>query len=129
MRWIRLLALPLASLALAACEILGGPASFAAECAGPARSYAGIVVGSFNTTVGAIRGLEPIPVEPARWPDLAPDHQAVLCYIDSEIAKGPPPGPNGEIRDPFDRVVIGIVDGQTEMISAGYRDRLPVSAP
>jgi hypothetical protein len=133
MRQFRLLALPLAlplaSLTLAACGMFGLPTSAAETCAPSAREYSGTVVGAFITTVGAIRALEPRPAEPARWPDLAPDQPAVLCYVDAQIAKGPPPGPNGEIRDPFDRVVIGVVDGKGEMVMAGYRDQLPVIAP
>lgn len=128
MRRIRLLALPLASLTLVACQVVGLPTSATETCAPSARDYAGTVVGSFNTTVGAIRRLDGL-AEPARWPGIAPDRPAVLCFIDAEIAKGPPPGPKGEIRDPFDRIVIGVVDGKGEMIMAGYRDQLPVKAP
>ncbi len=129
MRRIGVVALPLATLALAACEILGLPTSPSQACGGAARDYSGTVVGSFNTTVGAIRALEPLRADPLRWPNLAADHPAILCYIDAQIAKGPPPGPNGEIRDPFDRAVVGIVDGKSELVMAGYRDRLPVRAP
>ena len=128
MKRIRLLALPLASLTLVACQIVGLPTSATETCAASARDYAGAVVGSFTTTVGAIRLLDGL-VEPERWPGIAPERPAVLCFIDAEIAKGPPPGPNGEIRDPFDRIVVGIVDGEGEMVTAGYRDQLPVQAP
>ncbi|MDQ2964328.1 MAG: hypothetical protein M3R57_00545 [Chloroflexota bacterium] len=129
MRQFWLLALPLAPLTLAACGILGLSTSATEACAPSAREYSGTVVGAFSTTVGAIRALESRPAEPSRWPDLAPDQPAVLCYIDAQIAKGPPPGPSGEIRDPFDRVVIGVVDGKGEMVMAGYGDELPVVAP
>jgi hypothetical protein len=73
--------------------------------------------------------LEAAPVEPQRWPEAPAAYPAVLCYINGEIKKGPPPGPNGEIRAPFDRVVIAVVDGESTIIMAGYRDRLPVQAP
>lgn len=125
MRPLSLPALTLAFVSLAAC--LAPSAAYTCEVS--AREYAGTVVGAFNTTVGAIRALEPLPAEPARWPNLAPDRPAVLCYIDAQIAKGPPPGPNGEIREPFDRVVIGVVDGKAELVMAGYRDQLPALAP
>ncbi len=114
-------------LTVGACEILGlTPAS---ECGGQARDYAGKVVGAFNTTVGAIRDLEPREGVPQRWPDLAPDHPAVLCYIDGEVVRAPPAGPNGEVPPPFNRAVVAIVDGHSELIIAGYHDQLPVRAP
>jgi hypothetical protein len=107
------------------------PASEAAAgtCAVAARGYAGTVVGSFDTTVGAIRGLNPHPASPALWPDLPPDHAAVLCYIDGQVAMAPPPPASGPLPEPFDRVVMGVVDGTPVMIMAGYRDALPVKAP
>jgi hypothetical protein len=120
-------ALPLAVLTLAACAASSSSSS-ASACAASARVYAGVVVGSFDTTVAAIRRLDG-QVEPPRWPGMPADRPAVLCYIDAQIPKGPPPGPNGEVREPFDRVLVGILDGESEMIAAGYRDRLPVEAP
>lgn len=132
MRRIALLALPLASLALGGCDIITarsplGASTLAGEaCAGPARDYSGSVVGSFITTVGAIRALESRPAVPARWPDLPPDHTAMLCYIDGQIAKAPPAGQDGEVPEPFDRIVVGVVDSDSEMILAGYRDQPPV---
>ena len=115
----------------AACDVAGPSGSEVELCAGVAREYSGWhrVVGSFNTTVGAVRALEPRMGQPQRWPDLAPDHPAVLCYIDGEIPKGPPAGPNGEAPKDYDRAVVAIVDGQSELIIAGYQDKLPVQAP
>lgn len=78
MKRIRLLALPLASLTLVACQIVGLPTSATETCAASARDYAGAVVGSFTTTVGAIRLLDGL-VEPERWPGIAPERPAVLC--------------------------------------------------
>jgi hypothetical protein len=128
-RGIAALALALALLTLAACGLPGVPDRAADACIEAARGYSGAVVASFSTTVGAIRALEPRAVEPGRWPDLAPDHAAILCYIDATIAKGPPPALDGKIRDPYDRVVVGVVDGKPDMITAGYRDQLHVRAP
>ena len=121
------LAMLLVGLTATACEVFGLPA--AEICAGPARAYSGTLVGSFNTTVGAIRALEPRTRVPQRWPDLAPDHPAVLCYIDGEIGKGPPVGPNDEVPQAFNRAVVAIVDGDSELVVAGYQDQLPVRAP
>jgi hypothetical protein len=55
----------------------------------------------------------------------------VVCWIDTPIAKSPPPGPDRETRRSFDRAVVGIRadDGAVELIKAGYRDLLPVEAP
>lgn len=124
-----LLAVLVVGLTTAGCDVFGLSTPAAEICAGVARDYSGSAVGSFNTTVGSIRALEPRPGQPQRWPDFAPDHPAVLCYIDGQIAKGPPPGPNGEVSKSFDRTVVAIVDGQSELIIAGYRDQLPVRAP
>ena len=124
-----LLAVLALGLATAACDVVGYRGPAAELCTGAAGDYSGSVVGSFNTTVGAVRALEPRAAQPQRWPELAPDHPAVLCYIDGEIAKAPPPGPNGEVSKPFDRAVVAIVDGHSELIIAGYRDKLPVQAP
>ncbi len=99
-------------------------------CAAAAADYDGVVAGSFITTVGAIRSLdEPQRLEPQRWPDLPDGHPAALCYIDGQIPKGPPPPISGTIPPSFDRAVIAVVDGQSDLIMAGYRDNLPVVAP
>ena len=129
MRRQHLLLFLLLGLTVGACEAFGLRPPPAESCAGPAATM-GSVVGAFNTTVGEIRALEPRQAVPQRGPDLAPDHPAVLCYIDGEDAKAPPPGPSGEVSPPFDRAVVAIVvDGQSELIIAGYRDQLPVRAP
>jgi hypothetical protein len=115
------LALPLA-LILAGCAFLRvGPVQI---CEGVARDYGPEfrVVGSFATTVGKIRSLEP-GATPARWPELAAGQDAVLCYVDGPVPKSLPGG------DPFDRAVIAIAPGHSELIMAGYQDRLPVRAP
>ena len=125
MRRSVLVALALMSSTLAACEVFGaGPA--VAACAQSARDYSGTLVASLHTSVGAVRDLVPGRVQPERWPDLARDQPAFLCYIDAEIAKGPPPGPDGEIPDSFNRAVIGIAGGRSELIMAGYRDQIPI---
>jgi len=113
----------------AGCDLVGLSRPAAELCAGVAGDYSGSVVGSFNTTVGRVRALEPRAGQPPRWPEHGADHPAVRCYIDGEIAKAPPPGPNGEVSKPFDRAVVAIVDGQSELVIAGYRDKLPVKAP
>jgi len=115
------------AVATVGCEVFGFSRPAAEACAGPAREYSGPVVGAFETTVGAIRGLDPLVVAPVRWPDLAAGHPAVLCYIDGLVPKAPPPI-NGVSR-PFDRAIVAVVDGHAELVMAGYRDRFPIKAP
>ena len=47
----------LAALLVTGCEMFGIPWSALDACTGPARDYAGQVIGAFNTTVGAVRRL------------------------------------------------------------------------
>lgn len=123
------LALILVGLTAVACQSLRVPPPADETCAGSARDYSGTVVASFITTVGSVRTLEPRLSVPVRWSDLAPGHPAVLCYIDGQIAKAPPLGPDGEIQVPFDRAVVAVVEGDAQLIVAGHRNRLPVEAP
>ena len=80
------------------------------------------VAAAFETTVGRIRGLTET-VEPARWPALADDDAAVLCFLDGAIYKAP-----GD-AEPYNRAVVGVADGQGELIFAGYQDQIPAVAP
>ena len=68
-------------------------------------------------------------MQPPLWPGHPATDPTVLCYVDAEIPKAPPPGQNGEARPNFNRVVIGVIDGAGIMFMAGYRDRLPIEAP
>ena len=118
------------TLALTGCALLFGPDA-ATACADQARLFGPDfgVAGSFNTTVGQIRGLSPAGVEPIRWPELSKDTPAVLCYLDGPVAKGPPPPPNDPIPPSFDRAVIGMAGSHADMIVAGYRAQITVRAP
>ncbi|HEX7197593.1 MAG TPA: hypothetical protein VF364_12265 [Candidatus Limnocylindria bacterium] len=79
-------------------------------------------MGSFATTVGKVRGLT-AGAAPARWPELADESPAVVCYLDGSVLKAPPGG------DPYERAVIAVAGEQAELIIAGYRDQIPVRAP
>jgi hypothetical protein len=57
------------------------------------------------------------------WPGEAAEQKAVLCYLDGAIAKSPLGG------TPFDRAVVGAAAGDAELIMAGYRKDLAVTAP
>jgi hypothetical protein len=93
-------------------------------CVDVARDYGAEfqVVGSFATTVAGIRALTPGGA-PERWPDLPPEQAAVLCYLDGPVPKSPPGG------NPYDRALVGVTPGHSELTIAGYRDQLPVLAP
>ena len=105
------------------------PASASDICTAAAADYSGKVAGAFATTIAMLRGLAPLPSSPSTWPGLADDHPAVLCYIDGTIAKSPPVGPDGKVPAPFDRGILAVVDGRSNLIVAGYKDQLPVAAP
>ena len=105
------------------------PAAPADPCAASAVDYNGHVAGSFVTTIGAIRAVSMLEIQPGRWPGLADSHSAVLCYIEGQIPKGPPPRPSESIPPSFDRAVIVVIDGQAELVMAGYRDQVPIVAP
>ena len=112
-----------ATLVLTGCGVLGGmdPVTVCAEQArenGPDFR----VVGAFATTVSEVRDMTPGAV-PARWPELAGESAAVVCYIDGSVPKAPP----GD--DPYDRAVIVVAGEHAELVIAGYHDQLPVEAP
>jgi hypothetical protein len=114
-------------LSLALIVLLGGcpmdPAQATCEHAAATIGDELDVVGAFATTVGRIRAMEAVPIDPPRWPGLAPGHPATLCYLDGFVPHAPPGG------DPFDRQAIAIVDGDIESIRAGYRDEMEVTPP
>ena|SRR5436309_4080755 len=98
-------------------------------CALAAVAYAGRVAGSFVTTIGAIHAMALIAHDPNLRPGLADDRAAVLCHIDGQIAKAPPPPAVGTTPPSFDRAVVVVIDGQADLIAAGYRDNVPLVAP
>jgi hypothetical protein len=130
-----------AALAVSGCAAVGSatsrsapsavqsPASTVDPCAASAADYNGHVAASFVTTIGAIRAVPMLEIQSVRWPGLADSHPAVLCYIDGQIPKGPPPPVLGTIPPSFDRAVIVVIDGQAELVMASYRDQVPIVAP
>ncbi len=81
-----------------------------------------VVVAAYETTVDRVRAIQ-ADVTPVRWPELAGDTPAVLCYIDGFVPKAPPGG------EPHDRSVIGVAGTHVDLIMSGYSDRLEIRAP
>ena len=125
MKWRRVIEVALAGLVATGCVGVGtsGPTASppADVCAGVALEIGSDhhVAGSFATTVGAIRGLQKLPVSPVPWPSISADHAAVLCYIDGPIPKGPPPLANGGVPPSFDRGIYAVIDGESSLVEAG----------
>ncbi len=111
-------------LSLSACSALTDDSS-ARVCAAEAEDFGPEfrVAGSFTTTVGRLRSLEPRVSSPERWPDLAAAHAAVVCFLDGPVAFSPPGGQQ------YDRAVVGVADSRAEMLMAGYKTNIPVRAP
>jgi hypothetical protein len=102
------------------CQILQPAAQ---SCAKEAAVYDSIVVGAFDTSVGAARAIERMSVAPDRWPGVPDSYPAAVCYLDGHFPKSPPGG------DPFDRAIVVVVNGTGELIVMSYRTQLPVQAP
>jgi hypothetical protein len=105
------------------------PSQAVDPCSASAVAYSGRVIASFVTTIGAIRAMPLNAHHSDLWPGLPGDSAAVLCYIDGEIAKGPPDMVPGTGRPTFDRAAIVVVDGRSDLIAAGYRENLSAVAP
>jgi hypothetical protein len=127
------LAVLLASAFLAACAGSGSTATGftpPAACVTTAREDGGTVAAAFPSTVGAIRRL-PIVNNNPQLSGFAADEPATVCYVDGQIAKGPPPPDDATATIPpsFDRAVLVVVGHAAIFIAAGYRQNLPVQAP
>jgi hypothetical protein len=99
-------------------------------CRIAAREYGGgaTVVASFETTVGAMRGLRPLHGDPELWPRIDASRLGTLCYIDGIIGITRPISP-ASAAPPVDRGAVGIVGGDIELIAAGPRTTFPIRRP
>jgi hypothetical protein len=99
-------------------------------CAEQAADYGPdfTVAGAFATTAGRIRALYPTAAE--QIPEAGqPDGEAVvLCYLDGELPKGPPPDDGGEVPPTFDRAVVAVVNEISVPLVLG-QDDIPVTDP
>jgi len=105
------------SVALVGCS----PDPSVATCERQAQQYgaAVTVAASRSTTVQAVRDLQP-NLQPARWPELAAESLAALCYLDGPFGDAPGGGP------PYDRAVVAVAGEQADMIILGYADEMPL---
>lgn len=87
------------------------------------------VAGAFATTAGRVRSLYPTANQ--LIPEgVEPDGETViLCYLDGELPKGPPPIGGGEIEPNFDRAVVAVVNETATPLLMGYRDDIAVRDP
>jgi hypothetical protein len=65
----------------------------------------------------------------AWWAGASASDSGFLCYIDGVSAMGPPVAHNATPRPPYDRVVVGVVEGHSQIIVMGYRDSLAIPSP
>ncbi len=127
-RRLLLLLLPVVIILAGVGAFLAMRPTIPAGCSAVAHDDHGTVSAAFTSTVGAIKKLHAVAGSP-QLDGYASDQTATICYIDGEIAKGPPPEPNGTIPPSFDRVVIVVVGQDTILVSAGYSQDLPIQAP
>ena len=105
-----------------ACMSLGcGPDMTAATCLLEARDRGPefIVSGALPATVEEVRALQP-QLQPARWPELAPQDPATLCYLDGPFGAAPGGG------DPYDRAVVAVAEGHSDLVIVGYQRDMAV---
>jgi hypothetical protein len=105
-------------------------------CTTAADGYNGELVAAFAMTVQDVRAVMPTAQPggednyPEGWESLSGDVAAAKCYIDAEIAKAPPPGPEGTSEPSFDRAVLFAATGvDAAFYAAGYRDSLSPEPP
>jgi ABC-type Fe3+-hydroxamate transport system substrate-binding protein len=94
-------------------------------CVAAAGDYNGRVAAVSTTTLAVVRGYPPVAND-ARLAAVDPTTTAYVCYIDGEIPKAPPPGPNDTPWPPFDRAVVVSVGNVLDFVMAGYRDNVPL---
>ncbi len=77
------------------------------------------MVTAFETTLGSLRTRFPLE-STNRWESLPDTTIALLCYIDGAVPKSAP----GRSAS-FDRVIAAVVNGDVELLQAGYASDLP----
>jgi hypothetical protein len=147
MRFIGLVVLALATACTGDADGPSGRASgaqtdaAASLCADAARTWGGDVAAAYETTVGAVgahltdrHGVDDDTAPPAagsvripaEWSGMHSDDVAAVCYLDGQVPKSPPVGPDGTAQPAFDRRLVVATDGAPSiMVSAGYQSSMP----
>jgi hypothetical protein len=92
-----------------------------ATCQRQAKTYgqAVTVAGAVSANVQAVRDLQP-NLQPPRWPELAADSQAYICYLNGPFGDAPGGG------QPYDRAVVAVAADQADIVILGYADEMPI---
>jgi len=86
------------------------------------------VAGAFATTASRVRSLYPTASEVLPETDGADGETVVLCYLDGELPKGPPPA-GDEIPPSYDRVVVAVLNEMGTPLVMGYQVDIQVTDP
>ena len=111
---------PPTALPVAATPIDKSPGALSAQdsCAAAAPEWHGTVISASERTLRDIRHDYP-DAALSQWGDVSDDHPAALCYIDGGIPKGAAGSAS------FDRAIVAVVDGDAELLVAGFASNLP----
>jgi hypothetical protein len=109
---------------VASCQSTAVPSPPVA-CVTAAQNYNGQVVGFTVTTLRVVRGYTVVGDDPA-LAGVSPDEPAYMCYIDGQIGMAPPPQPNATPSPPFDRAIVIAGGGTNDLVTAGYREDMPL---
>ena len=104
---------------LSAGVLLGCRSSIETACDRVAPDWNGQTVGAFATTLGRVRNAYPLQA----WLGVANESLAIVCFVDGSIPKAPEGG------EPYDRAVVVVVNGDAELVLAGYRTQVLIRAP
>lgn len=119
-----------------------GAEDAAAECAGPALTYAkgfggtATVAASYASTASAVaawqeqpRGASEGHVTRSQWRDVASSAAVTVCVLDGSFpaAPGVPGGP--DTATSYTRLVVEVSGGQVTPDLVGPQDKVPISGP
>lgn len=106
----------------AATQLFGRADALSAAFAVPAGTLA-----TWQENRGGLNGPHPT----SRWRSVVPSQILYVCYYDGVFPlPAGPPGPNGQVKPPYDRIDV-IVDssGGMTLDRAGHKANLPITDP